>query len=572
MRACIDCVNVRVIILLCLACLLGGCDVPSAQGPANTLGVDFSLPKDAPRKGAIIFLVDGVNGRLMDEMLAKGELPAIKKYFVDRGLYTPAAIASAPSITLVNLTSIVTGRFPGHDGIIGNNWFDRNELIWRNYETIAQKNTLDNDYRAPNIYEQFPNDLTFSLFYQPHRGCTKWYEDWTSAGPAFFFQDYDYVDRLTLSRFSEAMAIARKYNRFPMVTTVYLLSTDFNAYEFGIEGPQYREAIIQADRKIGRLLGDIERAGYLNNLTIALVSDHGMMQVDKHLNLKNYLRQEIGLKVETNEWYENQPFEERLKDYDKYSTVLYGSGDRYWAICLRKPIRDAAGKAVGFEPWIIRPTQGDLHNYPAIKSGHAPNWLLWVYWTMIGAKSYDIDLLDRLARIEAIDVIACRTCDNSVRVVRRDGEVEFSQPDGPGGMISYKVIKGGDPLGYTGKVPADALSCNPMTPRQWLEATYHTDYPDLPAQLLAYFRDPKSGDIAAFAMPGWDFGGPNHAGHGGLRPLDMQPPMMIAGPGVPHGRIEGPVRTVDLMPTILQLLGKEPPAGLDGKSFIPKAK
>ena len=56
-------------------------------------------------------------------------------------------------------------------------------------------------------------------------------------------------------------------------------------------------------------------------------------------------------------------------------------------------------------------------------------------------------------------------------------------------------------------------------------------------EIVAYFRDPKSGDIAAFAAPGWDFADENKSGHGGLRNLDMRVPLLIAGPGVPHTEV-----------------------------------
>ena len=541
--------SLRVLALLVLATApLGGCGVPSADGPADTYGIDFSLPEGSRTDGAIIFMVDGVSGEVFDSMLAAGELPAIKKYMVDRGTYCPAAVANTPSVTISNLASIATGQFPGHHGVVGVNWFDRNQLIWRNYDTIAQKNTLDGDYIAPTIYEQFPDRLTFSVFFQPHRGATKFWENWTSAGPPFYFGWYEFVDRLTLWRLHELAPIAREYRQFPAVTVVYLLAPDFRSYVHGTHSAEYRESLKHTDYQIGRVLGDLQRAGLLDKVHVALVSDHGHTQVTSHFDITKYMEKQVGLKIARNQWWENAPFEDRLEDYRNAHGVLYGSGDRYWAVCLRRPIR-ADGKVVGYRDWLDRPTPADLQSYP----------------TRDGNK----DLLAEFVKDPAVDAIAYAAGEDVVRVRRADGEVEFRQPGGRGKDIAYRVIAGRDPLGYAGMISADAQAGTPLPQRQWLEQTSHTRYPDLPAQILAYFRATRrAADIAVFAAPAWDFRTVNKGGHGGLRPEDMLVPLIVAGPGVPHRRINH-ARTVDLVPTILSLLGKPLPPDLDGQPIVP---
>ncbi len=531
--------------LVCLS--LAGCGVPSESGPADSFGLDFSLPQGMQTKGAIVFFVDGVNGEVFQEMLEAGELPAIEKYFVARGLYAPRAVANTPSVTLANLTSFVTGQFPGHHGVTGINWFDRNQLIWRNYETIAQKNTLDGDYTASTIYEHFPQRTTMSIFFQPHRGTTKFVENWMSAGPPFFFGWYEFVDRLTLSRLDIYLDIARKRKALPAVAVCYLLAPDFRAYANGVSSKVYRKALKHTDTQIGRVLGDIERGGLLDEIIIALVSDHSLADVKKHFPMNDFLKNQLGLNIAGKRLWEETPLEKRLDCYQKYSAVTYGSGDRYLAICLRKPIRDETGKLAGYEPWTTRPLSEDMKNYPG-----------------------DLNLLDRLTELEAVDAIAYSVGVNRVRVRNKRGEVEFHQNTGRGGKISYKKISGKDPLGWQGQVPADALNGQGASGRDWLEWTFESNYPDLPAQIVAYFRARRAGDIAVFAAEGWDFNNKNKAGHGGLHHGDMMTPLLIAGPGVPKGKL-GPTRVIDITATLLELLGKELPKNLDGESFLGKA-
>lgn len=530
-----------------MAAVLPGC-VPPAEGPADTFGLDFTGTNPAKAPAAIVFLVDAVEAGIFREMLQAGELPTVKTYFADRGLYIPRAVSVVPCITLACQTSFVTGLFPGHHGVTGNNWFDRNRLIWRNYETIAQKNTLDGDYVAATLYEQFPGRPTASLFFQAHRGSTWFVENWASAGPPFFLGAYEYVDRLALWRFGMVADAARMWGGLPAVTVVYQLATDFRAYEHGVGSPQYRQAIRHTDRQIGRVLGDLKRAGTLDSLYLVLVSDHGMSPVTRHLPVRAFLRDALGLDASRERLWESTPFEDRLGRYGQHSVVVYGNGDRYAAICLRRP-----APAGGFEPWHIRPAPADLERYPR-RDGRG-----------------EVNLLEALASHEGVDAVAYAAGTDRVRIRRKAGEVEFHQPAGRGGRITCRILAGQDPLGWRGKVPDAALAGEALGERQWLGLTAATDYADLPAQILAYFRAPRAGDIAVFAAPGWDFNRVHKAGHGGLGPADMHMPILIAGPGVPHGVLPdaAPARLTDVMPTILTLMGRPVPPGLDGQPLVP---
>jgi arylsulfatase A-like enzyme len=46
-------------------------------------------------------------------------------------------------------------------------------------------------------------------------------------------------------------------------------------------------------------------------------------------------------------------------------------------------------------------------------------------------------------------------------------------------------------------------------------------------------------------------------------------PLVLSGPGVARARIDAQVRHVDLLPTLAELCGLAPPAGIDGRSLVP---
>jgi arylsulfatase A-like enzyme len=49
----------------------------------------------------------------------------------------------------------------------------------------------------------------------------------------------------------------------------------------------------------------------------------------------------------------------------------------------------------------------------------------------------------------------------------------------------------------------------------------------------------------------------------------VRAPLIVRGPGLARGRSDALVYLYDLVPTLCELLGVEPPAGIDGRSLVP---
>ncbi len=532
------------LLVVLLSAFVGGCGGPGLGAGPNSYGLDLSIPEEAFNGGAVIFIVDGINADIFHEMLTAGELPAIKKYFVDRGVYVRRASVNSPTVTTANLTTMVTGRAPGHHGVVAVRWFDRHDLIWRNYATIVQKNHVDRDYTAPTIFERLDDVSSYSLFCQPHRGATKFFENTLSTGPAFGLGLFEFVDRVSLSRFGEMAALARRRGEWPTVVVCYLLSPDFQAYAHGLYSPQYRRALAHTDLQIGRVMGDFDRAGLLDRLVFAFTSDHGMVNVTQAFSIEQFLVDECRLALARKRLWENTPYDNRLAAYEQDNVVVAKCGNRFASVSLRKPIR-RDGQVVGHEPWPVRPSVTDMRAYPT-EDGR------------------EIDLLSAFVAREEVFSVAFPAGENRARVQTADGVAQFDQPDGPGGDITYSVISGRDPLGWAEAVPAELLAGTPGSPMVWREATIGLDFADTPMQLPAYFRSKRAADIMVFCADEWDFTPGNHAGHGGMLAAEMHVPLLITGPSIPPGQQLSVASTSDLTPTILSLLGRPVPDDLDG--------
>lgn len=187
-----------------------------------------------------------------------------------------------------------------------------------------------------------------------------------------------------------------------------------------------------------------------------------------------------------------------------------------------------------------------------LKNGNG--WRGRAPWEHLAAR--EDRLIDRLLEQPEVDLLAAQRSDGAVVVKSRRGEAVISE----NGNIRYEV-RGGDPFGYAGLPTA-------MTDRESLKLTEKTDYPDAPAQLLQIFRSRRAGDVILSAAKGSDLRlryeiHEHKSSHGALHWEHMQVPL------VTNARLpEGPVRSVDVFPTVLKLLGREIPQDIDGKSLI----
>jgi hypothetical protein len=167
-------------------------------------------------------------------------------------------------------------------------------------------------------------------------------------------------------------------------------------------------------------------------------------------------------------------------------------------------------------------------------------------------------VLDRLLASPAVRLAAYRAdADGGIIVRTRDARARLTETLG---LIRYQPEQG-DPLGLGGYTE--------LEDREMLARTRGTDVPDAPRQLLQLFGAARSGDLVLAAAPGADFRGPweipeHKAGHGSLIAQHMEVPI-AASVALP----DAPIRTVDLMPTILERLGIAVPEGiaLDGVPF-----
>ncbi len=164
------------------------------------------------------------------------------------------------------------------------------------------------------------------------------------------------------------------------------------------------------------------------------------------------------------------------------------------------------------------------------------------------------DLVERLVALDGVRLAACRSADGGVLVLGRNGRARIHERDG---RVHVESLSG-DLLGVAPCALGD---------RALLAASRATELPDAPRQLLQVLGSARAGDLVLAAKRDFDFRGPweipeHKAGHGSLIAEHMEVPILASVP-LPAA----PVRTVDIMPSVLEQLDVAPPSGIDGVPF-----
>jgi arylsulfatase A-like enzyme len=260
---------------------------------------------------------------------------------------------------------------------------------------------------------------------------------------------------------------------------------------------------------IGRLAAQLRATGQLDSSLLMLGADHGHTEVKEHFDLERFIEGR-GLKT--------LYFPKQVKRWIGADAAVMVAGNGMGHVYLKGP-----GK------WSARPpAEEHLERHP--------------------------QLLDDLLANEAVGHIIYRPhAAGEVRVRSRQGEASITLS---GDRVTYRV-HGTDPFGY-GPLPEQ------MTRQEALAHTVGTDYPDAPVQVAQVFDSPRAGDFLVSATRGYDLrpreGRISHKScHGSLHREHMTVPFAVN-----HPIAERPVRSVDAFPTILSLLGRPVPSGLDG--------
>ena len=293
-----------------VAALLGcaphddGTYVTRQDGVARTDLLDGEHPRHI-----VGFLFDGTNANVLYAMAAAGEAPNVARLLAMGTGLEHGAIASLPTVTLANHTSILTGRHPGHHGVLHNAWYDRarrEQVITNSSATwpTSMQHLFDGVESIHDaVHRTWPDAFTasvdepcdvgadFSTFEFFRRGevppIPTEAEGLPHSTERFVrpSKDYEWSTIVDHMGVEQACGIWSGHYRDvtyprPRFMWVNFTLTDAAMHEGGPHSEVAAAAVRDTDARLGEVLAAVERAGAFDDTAFVLVADHGMEESD----------------------------------------------------------------------------------------------------------------------------------------------------------------------------------------------------------------------------------------------------------------------------------------------------
>ncbi|MDO8643658.1 MAG: alkaline phosphatase family protein [bacterium] len=467
-------------------------------------------------KRCFLLLADGARHDVFARLLQEGRLPNIQKYMVTPGGIRPA-VSTFPSTTGPAYLPFLTGCHAGTCNVPGIRWFDRKKyarggLPFRSFRSYVgfESYLLNRDLRPEikTLFELLPRSV--NIFSSINRGVPS-KGNKTKNSRIWYWYYAHLTDHWSLIDKAAEKKILNVFEKEdPQFLFAVFPSIDEYSHIVDPLHPRTLQAYEGVDRAIGSIARLLEKQGRLQETLLGIVSDHGLSKTGKHLGL-NELMEGMGYKT-------------------LFYPLIYKRG------CVAAEM--VSGNAMS-------------HVYLKGKKG----WEEPVLEEELFA-SYR-PLMDKLLSSPEIDIIAYRNGSGEVVAQSRRGKGRIGFKNG---SVHYRV-EGGDPFGF-GPLPEK------MDLTEALERTGQTDYPDALVALAQLFLSERTGDLVLSASEGYDlrlhYEIHEHKGsHGSLLKEHMITPFIF---NVPLN--QKIIRTIDVFPTLLKLMGKEIPSGIDGKTLL----
>ena len=198
------------------------------------------------------------------------------------GVQAKRLIPVFPSLTFPNHYTIVTGLYPEHHGIIGNNFYD--PAFKTNYNAFNAGSSESRWWSGEPIW-------VTAIKQGRTANCMFWPGSQAEIGGVRPTEWRPFSKNTTFTECVDTvLGWLETSNKRPSFVTLYFHEPDSAGHRDGVDSPQLAEAVTQVDNAVGRLVDGIQRLKLAEVVNLVIVSDHGMAELspDRVITLGDY--------------------------------------------------------------------------------------------------------------------------------------------------------------------------------------------------------------------------------------------------------------------------------------------
>ncbi len=468
---------------------------------------------DSRYRRLVFIMIDGASYEVMRDLMAAGDLPALSM-LAEEGGGLKQGVTCFPSTTGPAYIPYLMGLFPGTANVPGYRWLSRQHYDGGGSRWTRPGVASYSGIEGANFDADLPPRPTWFDYFGSHRniinlltkGCDPRDNVTRRVKPVVYAIGH-YLHKWHLAdRIAEEALVAAARDAPEFIACAFN-GVDGHSHGSHPRGAQVIESYRTVDRAVRRARRALRDVGKDEETLWVIGSDHGQSATHTHIDVARKL-EEAG-----------------------FPCLYYPRLWRQNAHCAEM-------------------VSGNGMTQIYFRNGH--DWRERMPWEEMEARSVPEVLL----AVEGIDFVAGLAGDGATVVQAAGGTGRITWTDG---RCTYE-FRGADPLGCGAFSGCDAEAV--------LRLTFDSPRPDAPLQIAQLFRAERSGDLLVSAREGfdlrarWEF--PEHKStHGALIAPQMHVPIILSHPIEPDR-----LRTVDVFPTVLRLMGKEPAEGIDGIARI----